>query len=431
MSQIHQAWDRVPVEGSLFHVSADEIRTWTGREPRLMMKFDHSNQLPGKLQNPKRFVLPLRNGHYAIVEGLGYHRPEGCGEPTELPYRTHFPLKTTGAGLSEMQHLDLAFNSGLLSHFLKEPVLYPTIRGRKRCPKFSFFAAGHQLEVEGVQVEVDGGFEGRHSVTVIEAKIGECEDFHLRQLYYPFRFWCLHTRKKVRPVFFTYEPHTEIYRLREYLFDPLEQYRSPHLVQARAYRLVQHSRSLLADFSVPKTAPVPQADRLDKIAVIPFLVAEGLYTPAALSEQLEFTERQGRYYLDATRALGLIDAQGGLTNLGESYVSSDPETRSLLLCRAVLNLPLVQQLLSTIILDPDNQMTRAQFHEFVAKSTGLAPHTARRRAGTLWSWIQHLTRYSPLIHIERDRLLLDRSRKAPRRQSAQQLCLFSHEDHSP
>ena len=220
MSRLHEAWEKIPLEGDLQIITADEIRELTGREPRLMMKFDHTSTLPPALRDSERFILPLKNGVYALLKGKGYHQPEWCGPVTEYVRQTQFELKTTSTGISEMQHLDIAFNTGLLGHFLGETTLYPTIRGRKRSPRFSFKASGHDLEAEGVQVEIDGGFEGRRSVTLVEAKIGECEDFHLRQLYYPVRFWSTHTKKQIRSVFFTYDPVDEIYRFREYEFDP-------------------------------------------------------------------------------------------------------------------------------------------------------------------------------------------------------------------
>ena len=134
MSTLHQAWESIPVKGELSLLTADEVRDLSGREPRLMMKFDHSELLPPKLKNHGAFILPLRNGLYAILQGQGYHRPEPCPAALDFSRQTAFRLGTTQTGLSEMQHLDEAYNSGLLAHFLAEPVLYPTIRGRKRSP---------------------------------------------------------------------------------------------------------------------------------------------------------------------------------------------------------------------------------------------------------------------------------------------------------
>ena len=380
-----------------------------------MMKFDHSYQLPPKLLG--RYILPLKNGLYAIIKGQGYHQPEHCGQVIDFPRETQFELKTTSTGISEMQHLDIAFNSGLLGHFLKEPILYPTIRGRKRSPQFRFEGSGHQLEVQGVQVEIDGGFEGRHSVTVVEAKIGESEDFHLRQLYYPFRFWSAHTTKKIRPVFFTYEPEAEVYRFREYLFDPVDVYGSPHLVQAAAYRIVPASSHSFSPLTEKNDFPFPQADRLDKIALIPFVAAEGHTSAESLAEIFEFSPRQGRYYIDACKSLGLLDKEGNPTQFGLQYIACTPEMRYRLLCRCVLKLPVLSDIITNLLLSGNSQLSKEEVEVIVSRATSLAPSTAKRRTQTVWSWLTWLSVYVPFLSVTPQRLSLEKH-------SPQQAALF-------
>lgn len=405
MSNLGQAWESIPVEGRLCLITADEVRALSGREPRLMMKFDHSDQLPPKLKDHGAFILPLKNGLYAVLQGQGYHRPEPCPPPIDFPRQTAFALGTTQTGLSEMQHLDEAYNSGLLSHFLSEPILYPTIRGRKRSPQFVFEHEEHTLEVSGVQVEIDGGFEGRNSVTVVEAKIGECEDFHLRQLYYPFRFWSTHSPKKIRPVFFTYHPSDQLYRLREYRFEPAERYGPPRLVKAAAYRIVEPTGPNTRALPVRASGPIPQADRLEKVALVPFLVNEGYSTPEALAPLLEFTPRQGRYYLDAASSLGLLERDYRLSELGQEYLTASPGIRHQMLARAVLALPLAQEILLALLLSEKGVLSKAEFLELACRSTvSLSSTTARRRAQTLWSWLSWATGHSPHLKLEAEQL---------------------------
>ena len=38
-------------------------------------------------------------------------------------------------------------------------------------------------------VKIDGGFECDDAVVILEAKNVVKEDFHIRQLYYPYRLW--------------------------------------------------------------------------------------------------------------------------------------------------------------------------------------------------------------------------------------------------
>lgn len=390
------------MQGDIQLITADEIRNLTGREPRLMMKFDHTADLPPVLRESGRFILPLKNGLYAIIKGEGYHCPEHCGKPETFARKTRFDLKTTSTGISEMQHLDIAFNCGLLAHFLDEPVLYPTIRGRKRSPHFSFQTGEHRLDVTGVQVEVDGGFEGRNSVTLVEAKIGECQDFHLRQLYYPFRFWSTYTKKVVRPVFFTYDPKDELYRFREYVFDPADLYQAPHLRKAAAYRLSSTSEIDFEPLSKPGSYPFPQADKLDKVALIPFLAAEGQNTPEELSEIFDFSPRQGRYYLDACRALGLLDDEGNPTSDGMTYIRCAPEVRHRLLCRSVLGLPVMREIISSLLLSSGASMNKNEVEQVVQQTTSLAPTTAKRRTQTVWSWLSWISNFSSALSVSQN-----------------------------
>lgn len=391
-------------------VTASEIRERTGLEPRLMAKFDHRDQLPGALARLGLFLLPTRNGEYTLVRGQGYHALEPCPPVQDFPSRAEFTLRTLEQGLSESQFLDLAYHAGVLSHFSGVPSLYPTIRGRKRAPRFSFQVAGLPLEVEGVQVEVDAGYEGPRDVLILEAKIGEPADFHLRQLYYPFRFWSTLTDKTVRPVFFTYEPREAVIRLREYRFDPPDHYRGPVLVRAAAYRL----RPRQARLPLPEARPgsalrVPQADDLEKVARLPFLVAEGLDDPGRLAREVGFTPRQGGYYAEACQMLGLLELREGrlaLTRLGQDYVTLPVEPRHELLARAVLALPIMHRALAELVLAPSRRLDQAALEELVRRESGLGGSTVSRRAGTLRRWFAWLGRALGAVRVGRNHLEL-------------------------
>lgn len=402
----HDAWQSIPLSGSLQTITADQVRQLSGREPRLMMKFDHSAQLPPALREAGKFILPLRNGLYAIVEGNGYHRPEKCPEPVDFPRQHAFRLETSEAGVSEMQHLDLAFNSGLLADFTAEPALYPTLRGRKYSPAFTFTVGSHQLEVESVQIEIDQGYEGPDCIIVVEAKIGECDDFHLRQLYYPYRTWLTLSEKAVRPIFFTYEPSSGLYRFREYLFDPADRYRSPHLVKAAAYRLVEPVRSPNRRLPVKRTVPIPQADKLERVAEVPVLVALGYNCPKALADRLAIDPRQGAYYLNAACTVGLLENNPyRLSELGRSFVHRPLERESILL-RSVLEVPLVAEVVLALLTSPEGKLSRREVTALFHRSTSLGQSTTQRRAQTLWAWLGWAAEHGANLSVEGENVLL-------------------------
>ena len=95
-----------------------------------------------------------------------------------------------------MQHLDFAYAASLVRTFLEDDSLVLTIRGRKYTPKFSFNVGKQNLTAESVQTEVDAGYEGKNQVVLIEAKNSQTDNVIIRQLFYPFRQWQHHTKKK-------------------------------------------------------------------------------------------------------------------------------------------------------------------------------------------------------------------------------------------
>jgi len=144
-----------------------------------------------------------------------------------------FTLDTSLIGNSEMQHLDFAYASSLIRTFIKDESLVLTIRGRKYTPKFSFKVGKHTIDVRSVQTEVDAGFEGRNQVVLIEAKNSSATNTIIRQLYYPFRQWQLHTDKKVVTLFF--EKTNGGYSIWHFQFRNIEDYNSIELVRAEKY----------------------------------------------------------------------------------------------------------------------------------------------------------------------------------------------------
>jgi hypothetical protein len=392
-----EAWElllRDLPEGVPIRVLAAEIKARTGLEPRLMAKFDHRQQLPEALRRRNLFLLPVRNGEYVLLPGEGYHTLEPCPAPDDFPSRAEFTLRTLEQGLSESQYLDLAYHSGVLSHFSGVATLFPTIRGRKRAPRFRLRVGGADLEVEGVQVEVDAGYEGPGEVLILEAKIGDPPDFHLRQLYYPFRFWSQLTPKRVRPIFFTFSPQDGVIRLREYEFDPPDVYRVPRLVRAAAYRLRPRRGRLPVWRCTPsQVLSVPQADDLEKVARLPFLVSQGLDRPGRVAEELGFSARQGGYYTEACQMLGLLGVDRGLLHLteaGRDYVEMEVEPRHEFLARLVLELPIMRRALVELLLSPSRRLEHPALVDLVARESGLSGSTASRRAQTLRRWFAWL-----------------------------------------
>lgn len=222
-----------------FLISAEQIKAATNNlEPRILCKQDTRESRPIVFQERNLFILPVKNGEYAIVKGEGYVDLSHIAEST-LIYcsKLDFELETSKIGNSEMQHLDFAYASSLVRTFMQDDSLVLTIRGRKYTPDGGFtFRVGRQvLEAKSVQTEVDAGYEGRKQVVLIEVKSSNVQNTIIRQMYYPFRQWQHHTRKQVLTMFF--EKYEETYSFWQFAFDDVEDYNSIRLVRSAKYEI--------------------------------------------------------------------------------------------------------------------------------------------------------------------------------------------------
>lgn len=226
---------------SPFPISAQQIKDatkhfgkTTEREVRILCKHDSREDRPDVFVKNKLFLLPVKNGKYAIIKGEGYiDIPEITSSNNIYKSKLDFELKSSKIGNSEMQHLDFAYASSLIRTFLDDDTLVLTIRGRKYTPMFSFSVGKNNISVESVQTEVDAGYEGKELVALVEAKNSSTNNVIIRQLFYPYRQWAYHTQKKVVPIFF--EKRNNEYLLWAFSFDDPNDYNSIKLVKSNKY----------------------------------------------------------------------------------------------------------------------------------------------------------------------------------------------------
>jgi hypothetical protein len=158
------------------------------REVRILCKQDSREDRPEVFSDNDVFLLPIKNGEYAIVKGEGYFDiPEIQSVVKIYNSKLNFKLDTSLVGNSEMQHLDFAYATSLIRTFLEDDSLVLTIRGRKYTPEFSFKVGEQKITVKSVQTEIDAGYEGREQVVLIEAKNSQTTNTIIRQLFYPYR----------------------------------------------------------------------------------------------------------------------------------------------------------------------------------------------------------------------------------------------------
>lgn len=402
-----EAWERLFTELSLeerlsagpVRITADEIKALSGREPRLMTKFDTRESRPARLA--RHTLLPLTNGSYALLRGDGYADvPETprvkFWTPPDLR-RSLLTLPWQSGPSSESQALDMAMATGLLQDFLSDPDARLTIRGRLRAPRFEFEfdsdAGPSTLTVDGVQVEVDSGLEG-HAIHLVEAKLGARTNFHIRQLYYPMRMWsALVPDKPVTTVFLSWS--NRCFSLRSFAFAPIERYHAARLIAAVDYFLDEPGRPpqlgdalTAARLELAEGAPFPQADDMRRVIDVVDAVASASSTRAEIAARYEFDERQADYYANAARFLGLLTrAEQGfeLTEIGRDFVAGNLTTRTYIVLRQLAARPVFRSLLERIHADAGLPEI-AEVADMITAATGLTGATPLRRASTVLAW---------------------------------------------
>jgi hypothetical protein len=228
-----------------FHVTAKQIKkicsifSETGeREPRIICYQAQRKDRPQIFVDRGLFLLPTKNGHYAIIETTdncdGYvDIPEITSSPIKYKSKLKFRLLSSEVGNSEMQHVDKAFALGLVDHFCDSGPSFLTIRGRKYTPEFSFSVGNHSFITKSVQTEVDAGYEGQWHVALIEAKNVKVKDILIRQLYYPYRQWGHNTGKDVLIILF--EKKDDMYHFWQFEFTNPNDYMSINLLRTARY----------------------------------------------------------------------------------------------------------------------------------------------------------------------------------------------------
>lgn len=228
-----------PLSATQIKRACQKFKETGEKEVRILCKQDSREDRPDVFIKNGLFLLPVKNGDYNIIKGEGYTDiPEIKKEVIVYSSKLDFQLDTTKIGDSEMQHLDFAYAASLIRTFMDDPSLVLTIRGRKYTPYFDFRVGKQLIKVSGVQTEVDAGYEGKGQVVLIEAKNFSATNVIIRQLYYPFRQWQEHTKKKVVTLFFDKARGADVYSIWQFEFADPKNYNSIRLVKSGKFRIV-------------------------------------------------------------------------------------------------------------------------------------------------------------------------------------------------
>jgi hypothetical protein len=246
---------------------------------------------------------------------------------------------------SENNALNVADISGMIADLAKEDVKQ-TIAGRMRAKQFEFNVRNEEgffpISVQRPQIEIDGGYESINKLIVIEAKNLEPDDFIIRQLYYPYRYWKMKVNKEIVPVFLTYK--NGIYTFYIYEFVDLNNYNSIRLKEKLSYTITFNKSNKVEFDSIEvkdtnNEVQFPQADAFNRIIDLISALAETPKSTDQITELFEFTSRQSSYYTSAARYLGLINEKSPheLTELGREISSLNILDRNKKLVRLILS----------------------------------------------------------------------------------------------
>lgn len=336
-----------------FLISAAQIKEF--REPRLMTKFDHRVNLPAVFTENRLSILPVTRGDYLISTFASYHTFDPPADKAcRISVPSHIQSLAPRFLVSEAIALNCAGACGILSDFLEDEALIPTVSGRMGSGSFAFLIDTERgrtsVSVSSSQIEIDAAYEGLRCLALFEAKRDLADDFLIRQLYYPFRVWSGRVTKPVKPVFLIFS--NGVFYLYQYEFENPHYYNSLRLVKQKNYVIspqISHRdlENLLRTVPEEPEPPIsfPQANRMARIVNLAELLCEKPMTRQAITTEYAFDERQTNYYTDAGRYLGLIEKtrnRGGgtvwfaLSPLGRQIMEMDYRERQLAIIARIL-----------------------------------------------------------------------------------------------
>lgn len=419
-------------KNGFFDIEASQIKDF--KEPRLMTKWDSSKSLPGVLKSNKINILPTSRRSYVMGKFDLYQKiPDWIGDVKKMQ-KVHVPefesinIKNI---TSESNAINVLMISPILENFLEEGENYATFNGRMGTGKFDFSVDRKsntplKVNVDRAQCEIDAGLENNKSVVIIEAKNVVHPDFHIRQLYYPYRLWQKRVQKPIRLVFSVYT--NQIYRLLEYRFTDLYNYSSIELIREKYYTLQDINISNEDLLKVYKSTKIKTDDNQDK-SNVPFIQANKFERVISLIENLQnndltreqiadlmqFDLRQADYYFNAGKYLGLFEKYYAeeydedteksyktlkirLTKQGKKVAEKNYKSRQLELVKLMLEHKIFNTLFfdtyTTGILPKPNQI-QDLMRKYNVRKEGQIP----RQSGSVLAWLKWIFKLAEIEEI--------------------------------
>jgi hypothetical protein len=375
-------------KNNYFDITADQIKAIDGKEARLMTKVDFRENLPPIMKEEKLSILAIKNGLYRIAKNDPFidinkdikTKIIELDAPTNIISIDPFNIK------SESGALDISTITDMSKIVFGEETKL-SIRGRLR-GSLNFNIGTIPYNIDGVQIEVDGGYEGNTSINLVEAKIGFRNNINIRQLLYPELYWQQEVKKKKTIKSYIFYLQDNIYRFIPYIYDGVIGYADHENEKAFKFREKISNFSLyniqVNQNNICIDTPFPQADKFDTVHSILILISEHpCMTKEELKLNFDIVDRQIDYYYNVVKWLKLCKEENDcmvLTQKGIEVLQLPFKERIIEIAKIVFSEPIFNE-----VLNGGTNISMELFHRYNVMSDS----TAKRRIQTVKAWISY------------------------------------------
>jgi hypothetical protein len=138
------------------------------------------------------YILPVKNGQYLLTHTNIYNELNyNIIDDNIIPITSDTSSFVLHIGQSETSVIDNLRYSRVFERpeILDEEIIYgPLLNGRHRCD-INLTLNEIEIEICGVQYEIDACFESKNKILIIEGKSStkQINSFNIRQLFFPYR----------------------------------------------------------------------------------------------------------------------------------------------------------------------------------------------------------------------------------------------------
>lgn len=368
-----------------FDITANQIKSIDGKEARLMTKVDFRENLPKIMQEENLSILAIKNGLYRIAKNDPFIdiNKDIQTEIIELDSPTNILSIDPYNIKSESGALDIATITEMSNIVFGEETNL-SIRGRLR-GSLDFNIGTVPYNIDGVQIEVDGGYEGNTSINLVEAKIGFRNNINIRQLLYPELYWKEEIQNKKFIKSYIFYLQDDIYRFIPYVYDGVIGYADHENEKAFKFKEKTSDFSLyniqINQSNICLNTPFPQADKFDTVHSMLILISEHpCMTKEELKLNFDIVDRQIDYYYNVLKWLKLCKEEKDcmvLTDKGIKVLQLPFKERIIEISKIVFSEPIFNNVLN------EKEVNLQLFKRYNVNSES----TKNRRLQTVKAWI--------------------------------------------